>query len=206
MNHPIVTIVEKGIIRSASDFIRLNIVDWKRFSPYWDSEQHAIDTLSTWFVGRFDYTIAKVNLFQYPERNDFPGWKHAGNHEEIGEMFWNHFKYCFEGELNFHDSPDFSGTIYHKDRTPQEWRFCGDIGKVSPIAMRDTVQGLSSYTMWISVIDEHTQIILERLIPQDPNMTFMITGHDDEKYLVEELIPKSAHQIQTKALKQLALF
>lgn len=186
-NHPIVTILEQGIISSVGDFVRLNIVDWKRHKPC-KSEQQAMDVVSSWFVNRFAYTIAKVDLFKYPERDDFPGWKHAGNHEEIGQMFWNHFKYCFDGELRFHDSPDFSGVIYHRNSTPQEYPFYGDIGKVSPMAIRDIIDGLYPYTLWISVVDEHTQVILERLIPKDKNMTFDIR-RDKEGCRIEELVP-----------------
>ena len=204
MEHPIVTITEQGIIHSTSDFVRLNIVDWKRFSPYWNSEQQVMDTLSTWFVGRFDYTIAKVNLSQYPDRNDFPGWEHTGDHESIGRLFWNHFKYVFEGELRFHDSPDFSGVIHHRDRIPQERRFYGDVGKVSPIAMRDTLRSLSPYSLWISVIDEYTQVILKRLVPKDPDMTFFL-NRGKGKYWTERLV-SNREQIQADKLAQLTMF
>jgi len=161
--HPIVTIVEEGIIRSTADFIRLNIVDWGRFDSHWESEQDAMDKISPFFVNLFSYTIAKVNFCEYPERDDFPQWEHVGDHVFIGGLFWNYFKYCFEGDLKFHDSPDFSGTIFHPNRTPQEWSFYGDIGKVSPIGIRESMESLLfPSALWFSVVDEDTLIVLER--------------------------------------------
>lgn len=204
MEHPIVTIVEQGIIRSINDFVRLNIVDWERFSPYWKSEQNAIDVISRSFVNRFYCTIAKVDLLQYPERNDFPGWSHVGDHVSIGKLFWNHFKYCFDGRLVFHDSPDFSGYFYNRKPTPRKHHFRGDIGKVSPIAMKEAATILGPYSMWISVIDEHTQIILEKLIPIDPNMDLMITR--EEGLIYDVLVPNRSTRKRRKNITQPSLF
>ena len=104
------------------------------------------------------------------------GWNHAGDHVRVGELYWNHFHYVFDGILHFHDSPDFSGVIRypdHKPHEPYERDFYGDIGRVSPIAMMDTVQVLHPYTLWISVVNEGRQVIIERLVPKPPDMTFM---------------------------------
>lgn len=158
---PLIKIIEEGIIRSTNDFVRLNVVDWKRFKPYWKSEQHAMDNLGLHFLGMC-YTIAKVPMCEYPERDDFPGWQHVGDHESMGRVFWNFFHYIYDGKLFFYDKPDFSGIIYYKDEEPAERKFHGDVGKVSPIAMRETVSAIHDYNIWISMIDENTLILIGR--------------------------------------------
>lgn len=164
-HHPVASILDHGIIRSVGDFTRLGIVDWTRYKSHWQSPQHAMEIVSSHFTNRMSFLIARLNLYEYPERDDFPGWEHAGRHEELGRLYWNHFHYVFEGELRFHDRPDFSGVIIHRDRNPSECLFWGDIGLVSPITILDTVRALRPYTMWISVQDAQTQVILEPLLP-----------------------------------------
>lgn len=110
----------------------------------------------------------EINISQYPKRDDFPGWNHAGYHEITGKDFWNYFHYSFNGELRFHDSPDFSGTIFYDDPRDQKYKggtkrkFYGDIGKVSPIAMLDTMYSRFGNPFWVSVSDNcQTIIVLE---------------------------------------------
>jgi hypothetical protein len=61
----------------------------------------------------------------------------------------------------FSDSPDFQGVMQHADGSQQ--KFIGDIGQVSPIGMREGIAVLEPFSLWISVIDEYTQIIIEPL-------------------------------------------
>jgi hypothetical protein len=174
MRHPVASVLDHGIIRSMGDFVRLGIVDWMRYKPYWRSPQQAMRVVSAPFINKMSFLVAQLDLHEYPERNDFPGWKHVGAHEELGRLYWNHFHYVFEGELRFHDQPDFSGVIIHRDREPAEWPFWGDIGQVSPITLLDTSRALLSHTMWISVLDEQTQIIIEPLPPEDADHTAIL--------------------------------
>jgi hypothetical protein len=167
MSHPEAYIVDHGIIRNPGDLARLGIVDWHRYKQHWESPHHAIETVGSRFVNNFSFMVVRLNLLEYPQRDDFPGWNHIGDHEYYGKLYWNHFHYVFEGKLHFHDRPDFSGVIIHKDKKPVEWPFWGDIGQVSPITLLDTWRALLPHTMWISVLDEHTQVILEPLVPVD---------------------------------------
>jgi hypothetical protein len=175
------TIVDHGFIRNAGDFLRLNLVDWARATrSHWKSEQDAIDRIAPVFVNRFGYKIVDLDLDAFPERDDFPGWKHVGNHEEIGRLYWNHFKHDFpDSDLHFHDSPDFSGIIRYtdqrKDHYPyNEFYFYGDIGKVSPVAILDSMHAAVKNTLWITVVSEQRQIILEPTFDPTPT-TLKIT-------------------------------
>lgn len=171
MNYPQATILSHGIVRNEGDFLRLNIIDWKRYTHYWESEQGAIDSVAPSFVNRCLFKVVRVNLYEYPKRNDFPGWEHPGNHPAIGKLYWNHFRFVFpESRLCFSDMPDLFGFIQQPNG--KQFRFYGDIGKVSPIAMKTALAGFQGnpseefpFDIWISVIDTDTQIILERLQP-----------------------------------------
>jgi hypothetical protein len=174
MQHPAATVLDHGIIRSVGDFVRLGVIDWMRYKPYWRSPQQAMQVVSAPFINKMRFLIAQLDLYDYPERNDFPGWKHVGNHEELGLLYWNHFHYVFEGELHFHDQPDFSGVIIHRDGEPTEWPFWGDIGQVSPITLLDTSRALLPHTLWISVLDAQTQVVIEPLPPEDADHTAIL--------------------------------
>ena len=79
-NIPQLIEVERGFIQSEGDFVRLNIVDWNRFHPYWKSSQHAMKAISSWFINTSKFAIVDVDLCAFPNRNDFPDWKHIGGH------------------------------------------------------------------------------------------------------------------------------
>ncbi len=51
-----------------------------------------------------------------------------------------------------------------------------------------------------SLIQERTQVILERLVPKDTNITFAITGQDEEEYWIEEVVPKDYFRKLSKCL------
>jgi hypothetical protein len=169
ITHPVASILDHGIIRSVGDFVRLGIVDWTRYKPYWKSPQQAMEIVSSHFMKRMGFLVAHLDLYEYPDRDDFPGWKHAGRHEELGRLYWNHFHAVFSGKMHFHDQPDFSGVIIHKDRSPTDWSFWGDLGQVSPITILDISRALLPHTMWISVLDTQTQVVIEPLLPADAN-------------------------------------
>ena len=163
MKEPIITVMEEGVIRSLGEFLRLDFIDWKR-----ERNSHlAMDSLGSYFINRASYTILEVDLYQYPERSDFPVWHHTGsNHTEVGKAFWNFFHYYYKGsELHFHDMPDFSGVIRHNDRTPSNRELWGDVGKVSPIVIKEMVSVLRYYSIWMSVSDWNRVVIIEPLVP-----------------------------------------
>jgi hypothetical protein len=154
------TIVETGHITTQRDLLKLDIIDWQRAQGYWDNTQEAVDTLMSWLVAsETSYTIITCNLQEAPERNDWPGWTHVGNHVPLGKLYWNWFHWKQRGSLTFSDAPDFHGRLRYPD-TPER-RFYGDIGHVSPSAFSHTFRVLAENDLWISVIDEYTQIILE---------------------------------------------
>lgn len=169
MSHPVANVVDHGVIRSSGDLARLGIVDWHRYKPYWKSTQQAIESVGSRFVNSFTFMVVEMDLRAFPKRDDFPGWRHVGNHETYGELYWNHFHYTFEGDLHFDDTPDFFGTIIHKDRNPSEYGFWGDIGQVSPITFLETWRLLAPYTLWISVLNETTQVIIQPLVEAPEN-------------------------------------
>ncbi len=77
---------------------------------------------------------------------------------------WNRFHpWDYQnGELHFSDSPDFSGTLTR----PNEYsaRFWGDIGKVSARAFSDAQISMHAGDLWISIIGEDKQVIIETLV------------------------------------------
>lgn len=158
-------VVKEGWITSTRDFVSLKIVDWTRIQLYWQNSLDAMESISSWFVGRAYYQIIDINLTKYPERDDFPTWKHIGDsHNKLGRLYWNHFKYSFHESsvLTFGDCPDLQGKIVSHD-LQERCSFCGDIGEVSPIGMREGIQMLNKNTYWISVQDAGTIVLI---IPQ----------------------------------------
>lgn len=159
------SVQQQGMIESASDLSKLGIVDWNRLNGYWKNDvTAALAILNTWIVGHAQYTIAHTDLTQFPERDDWPGWSHTGNHERIGRLYWNMFQACFSGAgtLAFADAPDFQGTLL-PPITPREIFFYGDIGKASGATFVFTLMHLNAGDLWISLVDEQTQIIIELL-------------------------------------------
>jgi len=115
----------------------------------------ALEQVGSWFVDTTRYAKIHVDLYSYPERDDFPGWAHVQDHEQVGRLFWNYFHYRFRGTLYFADSPDFWGTLTYSQ---------GDIGKVSPIGLVEAQRQMSAFDLWISVANAVTQVILEPFV------------------------------------------
>lgn len=161
MHNPEITIIEQGPILTPQDFLRLDIVDWTRIKRSGGKPREIMDSLTTWFVKTSIYHIIQTNLCDYPERDDFPQWNHSGTyHRDIAEVFWNHFHYRFpKSTLAFDDCPDFYGEIvYSSDERVQ---IIGDIGKVSPFGLRNAIPMLNGSSLWISVVDLNTLILIE---------------------------------------------
>ncbi len=154
-------LIEQKIIESEYDILRLDIIDWNRFHP-WDHPGDALRSISSFFIGGAYYSIIETDLRAAPQRDDWLGWRHVGNHEYYGRLYWNWFHHYQNGELHFSDSPDFSGTLTR----PNEYsaRFWGDIGKVSARAFSDAQISMHAGDLWISIIGEDKQVIIETLV------------------------------------------
>jgi hypothetical protein len=124
--------IKQGMIKSASDISRLGIVDWNRLNGYWENDvTTAIAILNIWVAGHARYTIAHVDLTQFAERDDWPGWSHVGTqHKRIGRLYWNMFQSSFAeaGTLAFADAPDFQGALL-PPITPKEEAGLGFVQK-----------------------------------------------------------------------------
>lgn len=157
-------VIEQNIITSQYDFVRLGIIDWNRLNGTSATIADAMHDISSWFIGHAAYTIIGHNLKHAPERDDFPGWSHAGStHERLGRLFWNDFKLHYpEGELIFSDEPDFYGTLRSDGK--DESNLWGDIGHVSASAFALTaIRQMQKGDLWISVLGDDRQIIIEVL-------------------------------------------
>lgn len=160
---PTVEVLEYGkLIKEPEDFLRLRLVDWGRLNGVWEHEREAMEAVCSWVVNTTVCTVIKTPLWQYPQRDDWPGWEHVGVHPELGQQYWNYFHYRQLGELYFDDEPDFAGYIYRdgKDKQP----FHGDIGQVSPSTFSMTYRSHFAHDLWISVLDSETQVILEPMV------------------------------------------
>lgn len=152
-------ILEQGLIASQRDILKLNIINWKGLNGYWSNMADALDTISSFFVGQAHYTIIETSLRDAPNRDDFPGWSHVGNHEYYGRLYWNWFHYNHKGELHFSDSPDFYGTLRWDDNKTS--CFWGDVGQVSVSAMAHTQKNMDIGDIWISILGENRQVVIE---------------------------------------------
>ncbi|HEX2614877.1 MAG TPA: hypothetical protein VHL10_05240 [Nitrososphaera sp.] len=160
-------VLQQGVFRSAEEVTALHMIDFKRTNGYWeDNTLKGIETVASWLVGTTAYTVAEIDLSRYPTRSDWPGWNHRGYHEPIGKLYWNFFFAQFEkqgGKLCFSDAPDFAGSFI--DTEGVERRVFGDVGEVSVSTfVLDVLPHLRDQDLWISVLDEHHQVILEPLI------------------------------------------
>jgi len=151
-------VIEQKIFKYELDIMKLNIIDWKRLNGSWRNPADAVRTISSWFLSRAMYTIAREDLTEFPERDDCPGWKHAGRHERLGRLYWNAFYGSDMGTITFADEPDFSGTLIFPGYKRHFW---GDVGKVSAQCFSMTQKCMREGDLWISVLDERTQVIIE---------------------------------------------
>lgn len=157
-------IIEQNLISSQYDFVKLDIIDWNRLNGTSETPADAMRDISSWFIGRACYTIVEHDLRHAPIRNDFPQWQHVGRrHAALARLFWNDFLHHYpKSDLHFADEPDFSGTLECRDGTRAS--FWGDIGKVSASAFGlTTIRQMQEHTLWISVLDERRQVIIETI-------------------------------------------
>lgn len=160
-------IIDQFLITDPLQLMKLGIIDFHRLNGAWADSEQAIRCIFSWFDHLAVATCIVIpNYHNAPKRNDFPEWKHAGNHPEEGEEYWNWFNWNHEGgELNFSDSPDFWGNF--EDGT----EFWGDIGKVSASAFAGTQKQMGAHTLWISVLGYYGrdykssyQVLIEPLV------------------------------------------
>jgi len=151
-------VIEQEFFTSELDIMKLGIIDWNRLNGSWRNPQDALQTISSWFLLGAAYTIIQQDLTEFPDRDDWPGWRHAGRHDRLGRLYWNAFYGSDMGTITFADEPDFSGTLVFPRYKRHFW---GDIGKVSAQCFAMTQKCMRKGDLWISVLDERTQVIIE---------------------------------------------
>ena len=154
-------IIEQKTFTSELDIVSLDIIDWNRLNGSWENPAEAIRTISSWFLNQASYTIAEFDLTKVPQHDGWPGWQHAGNHEYLGRLYWNAFQHAQMGTIRFHDAPDFSGVLSKNGCIQNFW---GDIGKASAQCFALTQKGMMPGDIWISVLNERRQVIIENTI------------------------------------------
>lgn len=157
-----IQVKEHGLIRSAGDISRLGIVDWSKLRPFHNDISLVTDIITGCMGEHASYVVVKVDLREYPKREDWPGWEHIGKHVPIAQLFWNFFHANYTGELYFWDAPDFQG-ILKPPTLVSPARFWGDIGQVSVSAFIYALRFMNAHDLWISVIDEETLVVIELL-------------------------------------------
>jgi hypothetical protein len=156
-------IIEQGTIRTSDDISKLQILNWSRLNGYWDNNPaRVMQFITGWLMNKATYTIAHVPLRTYPALATWPSWKQGGRQEELGRLFWNSFLAAGTATLTFFDKPDFEGSL-QTDSRPEPFQVYGDIGKVSASTFALTLARMREGDLWISVLDEETQVILELL-------------------------------------------
>jgi hypothetical protein len=167
-------VIEQGIISTSNDLCKLQIIDWHRLNgDFENNPARAVQLATNWLTLKATYTIAHIPLRTYPTRNDWPGWKQGGQQESLGRLFWNAFLATRRGTLTFSDEPDFAGS-YQATSRPEPFQVYGDIGQVAASTFIFTLAHMSEGDLWISVLDEETQIILELLFDlQNAVATFL---------------------------------
>lgn len=153
-------VIKSGLIDSEDTLVRLGIVDFGRNNDkLFDGPHNAIRLVSLFCVKTMSYTVLEQDLEQYEAQPGMPDWHHIGVHEGIGRRYWNMFKTHFPSSvIEFHDSPDFSGEL----REPHmDVDFAGDIGTVSASAFLDSLRHMLPGDLWISIVSDKMQVILE---------------------------------------------
>lgn len=152
-------VLKQALFTDPFEIMELGIIDWGRLNGTWPNEGAAVKTIGRGLLGNATYTSIERDLRGYPERADWPGWQHAGNHEYLGRLYWNMFRATFpHSELVFADEPDFYGTIREGGIEQSLW---GDIGRVSAQCFALTVGRMRPGDLWVSVLDEQRQVIIE---------------------------------------------
>jgi hypothetical protein len=143
------------------------MIDFGRTNGYWEENTiQAIQTVASWVIDMTVYSVMETDLSRYPTRDDFPGWNHVGHHEELGHLYWNFFFASFSRRsptLQFGDAPDFHGSYLENEQRRRE--IYGDIGQISVSAFaQEVLPQLRKHDLWVSVLDEHRQAIIEPLV------------------------------------------
>jgi len=175
------------LITSEDDILSLDIINWGPTAiGGFRNVNEAVGTIASWFINTSHYTTVSVDITKAPARSDFPGWGHRGDHPRIGELYWNWFHAHYDGELYFSDSPDFRGVIRGGEKSI---RFRGDIGQVTATTMAVTQKHLSFGDIWISVVSEQKQVIIE------PFVSLVQMYNDQMVSLIEGRLPDSPSKV-----------
>jgi hypothetical protein len=155
------TIVERGQFHEVRDIVKLNIIDWKRLNGLFSDQYTAMERVGTFLMSAHaSYAICKIRLSDFPERDDWTGWRHVGMHEQTGKLYWNFFRATQQGELAFSDEPDFYGNLF-PPYVHQVTPFWGDIGVVSVSTFAHALSQMQrGHNLWISV-EEDVQTVIE---------------------------------------------
>ena len=149
-------------LKTIRDILSLDIVDLNRLNGYWSNPAECIDSMWSWLTmngkGGFFASWVEPDTWGQHTREDFPEWKHVGNHVSVGIDYWAWFMSTRQNDsdsLSFSDSPDFYGDIGSN-------HFWGDIGKCSPDVITRTVKQMQAGDLWISLVgDGSLHIVLE---------------------------------------------
>ena len=141
------TVLNKTQLLHPDDVLTLNLIDFTRLNGYWDNLLQAAETIFSWWDGAIVTTIKHENYHDAPEREDWPGWEHTGDHPFQGRQYWNWFWHDRPNgcKLVFSDSPDFWG---HLDDGSGFW---GDIGMPSASAVALTQKSMGAHELFIFV-------------------------------------------------------
>jgi hypothetical protein len=180
------------LITSEHDIMTLDIINWRGLNGSWRNPGDALRTIASWFINTTHYTITPIDLEQAPHRDDFPGWKHIGDHPRMGHLYWNWFHDNLDGELYFSDSPDFYGT-FRNDGGPDA-HFYGDIERVSAQAFAITQKRMNFGDIWISVFI-NKQIIIEPMVDIQERYTELLFGEDMDTSTEEPKIVSKPSQL-----------
>ena len=175
-------VVKRGVLSSLEDIFELNIIDWNRLYS-WRNAIEAARTIASWFADKATYTIIDHDLRAAPSL-PWSGWNHTGGHDQLGHYFWNDFYAHHTGELLLKDEPDLEGYLIRPDGT--QAHIWGDIGICSAAVLAHTQKQMHAGDLWISVLNEHIQVIIEPFVH-----LYATWERRFEKYVDEETMPVS---------------
>lgn len=93
-----VTVIKQELILSEDELVRLNIIDFGRNNGgVFGGPHKAIRVISNHVVRSMVCTITE-DTEEYPERDDFPGWSHVGNHVAVGKKYWNKLRKIYSSK------------------------------------------------------------------------------------------------------------
>src|SRR5690348_12234864 len=155
-------IIKQGTFKAPEDVWNMQCVDWQRLNGHWRNQVEAANHLASWLVDTCSWSLIEHDLRSAPDRSDFPVWTHGEQHAELGRLYWNWFHAGYDGMLIFGDEPDFGGTIRWDDG--ETVHILGDIGVVAVSTFALCVKQLRAHDLWVSVLDDHTQFVIEPLV------------------------------------------